>query len=56
VKFDTLRHARFSDDRHWIALARQGDHHAFSELVPWLRGIAENLLRNHLRKFKESPI
>jgi RNA polymerase sigma-70 factor (ECF subfamily) len=24
--------------------------------VPWLRGIAENLLRNHLRKFKEPPI
>lgn len=90
------------DDTHWIALARQGDHHAFSELVlrhqsivrafllsrlsrkheaedlaqetfvtawrkladfdvtrplvPWLRGIAENHLRNHLRKFKESPI
>jgi RNA polymerase sigma-70 factor (ECF subfamily) len=90
------------DDTHWIALARQGDHHAFSQLVlrhqalvrafllsrlsrkheaedlaqetfvtawrkladfdtarplvPWLRGIAENHLRNHLRKFKESPI
>lgn len=24
--------------------------------VPWLRGIAMNLLRNHLRKFKEAPI
>jgi RNA polymerase sigma-70 factor, ECF subfamily len=24
--------------------------------VPWLRGIALNLLRNHLRKFKEAPI
>ena len=24
--------------------------------APWLRGIALNLLRNHLRKFKEAPI
>ena len=23
---------------------------------PWLRGIAENLLRNHLRKFRAEPI
>ena len=91
-----------TDDQHWIALARNGDTAAFSELVmrhqwtirafllarlsrkdeaedlaqetfvtawrklagfdgsrpfvPWLRGIALNLLRNHLRKFKEAPI
>lgn len=37
----------------WRKLAGFDDSRPF---VPWLRGIALNLLRNHLRKFKEAPI
>lgn len=37
----------------WQKLAGFDDSRPF---VPWLRGIALNLLRNHLRKFKEAPI
>lgn len=37
----------------WRGLAQFDTHRPFA---PWLRGIAENHLRNHLRKFRAEPI